>query len=213
MNNRVIANSLYEYIKHRIYLAVFIFGLVVGTLAINILDEGYHEKIIVTGEHYTEMISYIEIDKGNVFFNSVQEYFKEFVIILFFNFFFFGKIYNILYLTMKGIGIGMVLSSYVLRYSLKGMFLYIASIFPHYILYIPSIVIVICSGISIRNIVVENATRNEKYGISQYSVNDFIRIGKKVLIYFLVALLLSVFIAFAEAYINVPIFKKSIYNA
>ncbi len=213
MNNRMMTYSLREYIKSRMYLAIFIFGLVVGTVAINILSESYHEKIIVTGEYYSEMMSYIQIDKGAVFLNGIGKYMKEFVIVLFLNFFFIGRIYNFIYLGIKGLGVGVVLSSYVLSYGIKGLFLYIVSTFPHYILYIPAIVVIIGSGISIRNIVLENASRNESYGIRGYSFGDFIRVGKRVVIYFVAALLLSVLISLVEAYINVPVFRKSIYNA
>lgn len=204
MKNRIITN---------LYLLIFIIGLVVGTIAINVLDRSYQEKINVTGEHYSQMISDISIDKGDVFKNGVKEYYKEFVVILFFNFFFFGNIYNYMFLAFKGMSVGMILSAYVLKYGLKGMGIYVTSIFPSYIIYVPAIVLVIISGLNVRNIVVENTRSNERFGLNAYGINDFARIAKKVAIYFVIALVLAVGISFIESYINIPIFRKCLEKA
>ncbi len=203
MRNRIITN---------LYLPMFIIGLVVGTIAINILDKSYQEKIIVTSEHYSQMISDIAVDKGDILRNGIKEYYKEFVVILFFNFFFFGKFYNYMFLSFKGASIGMILSSYVLKYKVKGLLIFIASIFPSYLLYVPALIMTIAFGLHIRKIVIENNIRNERYGINVFMPRDLVRILKKVSIYFFTILLFAIVISFVETNINIPLLKKSLEN-
>ena len=210
MNGRIMTISLSEYFKKRFFLAVFIFGLVAGTFVINTMNKGYYDKIHVTQDHYIKMISDVVIDKSDIFKNGIMEYYKELVIILVLNCFFFGKAYNALYLFFKGAGVGVVLSSYVMKYGVKGLMVYIVSIFPHYILYIPAIILTICAGISMRRVVVENTGKNIKYDIKDISVTNIMRLLRKFVMYLVILLGFAVLISLVEAYINIPLFRSYI---
>lgn len=181
----------------RILLFVFVFGLVLGTVFINTMNKGYYDKINVLQDHYVNLVSDVVVDKNMVFRNGIIEYYKEFALILLFNCFLFGKVYNGIYLFIKGAGIGIVLSSYVMKYSVKGMVIYILSIFPHYLLYVPAVVLTICAGISMRNIILNNGNSN-------------VVLLRKLSVYFIWILLFSFLVSFFEAYVNVSIYKSFI---
>ncbi len=213
MNGRIMTISLSEYFRKRLFLAIFIIGLVSGTFIINTMSKSYYEKINVTQDHYIKMISSVVVDKNDVFQNGIVEYYREFVIIFVFNCFFFGKAYNMLYLFLKGAGIGVVLSSYVMKYGVKGMLVYIMSIFPHYVVYVPSVILVICAGISMRRIIVDNMGKSTKYGLKDIAGRDLIKILGKISVYMIIILIFAFFISVLEAYINIPVFRGYLENA
>ena len=179
----------------RMLIFVFVFGLVMGTVLINTMNRGYYDKINVLQDHYVNLISDVVVNKALVLRNGIIEYYKEFALILIFNCFVFGKVYNGIYLFLKGAGVGIVLSSYVMKYSIKGLPIYILSIFPHYLFYVPAVILTICAGISMRNIVLNNGNNN-------------IRLFKKLSVYFVWILLFSFIVAFFEAYVNVNVYKS-----
>ncbi len=212
MNGRIMTISLSEYLKKRVFLFIFLFGLIAGTFVINTMSENYYQKIYVTQDHYIKMISDVIIDKGNILKNGMLQYYKEFVIILVFNCFFLGKLYNSLYLFIKGAGVGVIISSYVMKYGVKGLIIYIMSIFPHYILYIPAVVLTICAGISMRRVIVDNSNRNAFYDIKNISTNNMIRILRKFIMYMIILFGFAFIISMVEAYINIPLFRGYIEN-
>jgi len=181
----------------RSLLYIFVIGLVLGTIFINTMNKEYFNKINVLQDHYINLVSDVVIDKTLVFKNGIFQYYKEFALILIFNCFLFGKVYNGIYLFIKGAGIGIVLSSYVMKYSIKGLWVYIVSIFPHYLVYIPAIILTIFAGVSMRNIVLNNG-------------NNSIMLVKKIALYFVWILIFSILVSFFEAYVNVGIYKKFI---
>lgn len=213
MNGRIMTISLSEYFKKRFFLAVFILGLVAGTLIINTMSKVYYHKINVTQDYYMKMISNVVVEKSDVLKNGIVEYYKEFVIILVLNCFFFGKAYNTIYLFFKGAGIGVVLSSYVMKYGIKGMMIYIMSIFPHYIIYVPAIVLTICAGISMRRVILDNTDRTIKYDLKNVSLTYITRLLRKFVMYLIILLIFAFLVSVVEAYINIPLFKGYIENA
>ncbi len=192
----------------RKYIVLFLIGLVLGSVLINTMTSVYYNKINVLQDHFINLISDVVINKFEMFKNGIVQYYKEFALILILNCFFFGKIYNGVYLFVKGLGVGIVLSSYVMKYGVKGMLVYILSIFPHYFLYVPAIILTICAGISMRNLIMDCIGKNSVYNIREIRGIDFFRIAKKVLIYFIVIMFFALVISFFEAYINVSIYMR-----
>lgn len=212
MNGRIMTISLSEYLKKRLFLFTFLFGLVAGTFVINTMSSEYYQRINVTQDHYMEMISDVVVDRGDILKNGIAEYYKEFVIILVLNCFFFGKVYNALYLFVKGAGMGVVISSYVMKYGVKGLLIYIISIFPQYILYVPAVILTICAGISMRHVIVEKSSRNTLLDIKDISAINIIRLLRKFTVYMIILFGFALFISLVEAYVNIPLFRGYIEN-
>lgn len=197
-----------EYVKKRSYLFLFLLGLVAGTVIINILNRGYYDKINITQEHYIKTISDVIVNKRGMFVYLVSKYFKEFAIIIICNCFFFGKIYNIFYIFTKGVSISIVLSSYVLKYGVKGLLVFIVSIFPHYFVYILVIVLAICAGFSMRNNVLHNT--NTAGSLTNIDNVAILRVVKKLIIYLIIFMMLSMIISLLETYVNIGLYTSCI---
>lgn len=208
MTGRILTVDISNLIRKNLYIIIFILGLVMGTILINTLSKEYCSKLNITEEYYINLIGDTIINKSDIFFNCIQKYFKEFFIILIFNCFYFGKLYNLLFTMYKGAGIGIVISVFVMKYGAGGVLVYLISIFPHYILYVPALIFVLMAGRNIRSCVVENISQKYKYNADNINMYCIIKVVKRLVVYMLIGFLAAMLISLLEAYINIPLFKS-----
>lgn len=117
-------------------LAVFIIGVVVGTLFINIFCGDEYDKFGIYSKYFIEKFHESDVEKKALFLYSFWGRSKEIIFLLVLSFTSFGKIVAELFLAYKGLTVGILISVYVLQYGAGGLLLYGASIFPHYIAYV-----------------------------------------------------------------------------
>ena len=175
--------------EHRLFL-YFLCGVVLGTLMINIFGTSYEGNIDIYSSYLVgnSLSNDAKIDTWNYMMYCFKSYIGEFGIVFLFNLTPFGKVFNSLYLCVKGLTIGLLIAAATLAYGVGGLFLYIVSIFPHYIAYIPYVVCAIYVSIK----------------LSERLKNKDKRLNLKAI---LIVIVLALITSLLEAYANYPILK------
>lgn len=124
-------------------LAVFIIGIVAGTLFINIFCGDEYDKFGIYSKYFIEKFHESDVEKKELFLYSFWGRSKEIIFLLVLSFTSFGKIAAELFLAYKGLTVGILISVYVLQYGAGGLLLYGTSIFPHYIAYVLMIMMLV----------------------------------------------------------------------
>jgi len=117
-------------------LAVFITGVVAGTLFINIFCGDEYDKFGIYSKYFIEKFHESDVEKKALFLYSFWSRCREIFLLLVLSFTSFGRIAAELFLAYKGLTVGILISVYVLQYGAGGLLLYGTSIFPHYIAYV-----------------------------------------------------------------------------
>lgn len=179
--------------EYRLFLW-FIIGVLAGSLIINMFCRNYRGDINIYNSYIYGHSNTINenINKWSYMLYCMGNYIKEFMIILLLNFTPFGNVFNRVFLCIKGILIGILVSANTLTYGAGGILLYIVSIFPHYIVYVPFVISSIYVSIKMSERVKE---KDKKISI------------KAIFIVFILAFLTSVLEAFANYSILQLIYK------
>lgn len=177
-------------VSHRLFLC-FLGGIVIGTFLLNIFLGSYAGTLGVYSEYFVNGVNMYgdAVDKSAFFVYCIKKYAGECIMVIFLNITPICTIFNQLYCMYKGIVMAMLISSATLTYGAGGLFLYIISVFPHYLLYVPFFVAMMYVGIQISEIIREK------------------KMGKFRLRIVLVLMGLILGTAFLEAYANYPLLR------
>lgn len=175
---------------HRLFL-FFLMGILLGTLLLNLFFRDYASKIGVYNEYFVNGVNMYatEVNKTEFFIFCIKRYMGEFVIILLFNLTPIGMLFNRIYCIYRGVVIAMLISSATLTYGIGGIVIYILSIFPHYIMYVPFVIVSIYISTKVAEKIKEHKIRKIKLRVV------------------IVIIALAIFTSLLEAYINYPILK------
>jgi len=175
---------------HRLFFT-FLVGIVVGSFVFNLFFSGYAHKLGIYSEYYINNgdIYRETVDKGSFFVYCIKKYIMEFIIVMLANITPFGMIFNYCYCAYMGCVVSVLISSATLTYGAGGLFIYIVSVFPHYILYIPYVVA--CIYVSLKT--AEFIKEKNKTKLSLKAL--------------LVIILLAIGTAMLEVYVNYPILR------
>ena len=174
---------------HRLFV-LFIMGIVVGTILINVFFSQYVDNICIYGQYLTgcfDRVYSIALEKSKFFVFCFKKYLVQVLFILILNLSSKGKLFNGLVCVYKGGIIAVLICAATITYGSGGVLLFIASIFPHYFLYIPLYIYTFYFGMNLKNI----------FKDSKYVVTILKAVGIE-----------GIFIAgtaFLEAYVNLPI--------
>ncbi len=177
-------------ISHRLFL-YFLLGILIGTLFLNICIGGYATKIGVYSQYFVNRLNIygVAVDKMDFFIYCIKKYVIEITVILLLSITPIGMLFNKVYCLYKGIVIALLISSATLTYGVGGILLYIISIFPHYIFYIPLLSLVLYVGVKLSEMIKEHKKGKFKMRVVIFLI--FLAVGT----------------AFFEAYVNYPILK------
>lgn len=181
--------------SHRLFL-VFFSGIIIGTLMINFFAGEYAGQIGIYSEYFIDGINNSDaknLNKWAIDLFCMKKYALEVVFLVAFNCTGFGMFINYCFCLYKGIAISILISSTTLTYGAYGILLYIMSIFPHYLTYVPMIVFTLYLGIKIK----ENIKKERLVGA--------------VLKGIVIEAVLVACTAFLEAYGNYP-FVRSLFS-
>ncbi len=175
---------------HRLFLC-FLVGVILGTFLLNVFLREYATRLGVYSEYFINGVNIYEnqVDKNAFFLYCIKKYTGEFVIILLLNMMPINMWFNRMYCIYKGVVMALLISSVTLTYGAGGIVIYILSIFPHYILYIPFVIVSIYISLKVAELIKEHK-------ISKFKIRAAILL-----------VMLAVGTAFLEAYINYPIIK------
>lgn len=178
---------------HRLFL-YFILGLMAGTFLLIFFRGTYSNSMDIYNKYFfktSNIVPSTASEKNALYFYCLKKYFKEVIIICIINITSFSKVFNIFYFLYKGFASGVLISSMTLSYGGSGIVVYLISVFPQYISYIPLIIFTILFATTIRKSKNDNVT--------------FFWYAKCILL----QIILIIITAFLEAYLNVGIFLNS----
>lgn len=175
---------------HRLFF-LFLGGIIVGTLFVNILGANYARNISIYGNYLTDNtdnISIVAMKKNGFFFYCIKKYLFQVVVLVVINLTSKGRVFNSLICFYKGGVISVLVCAATISYGKGGILVFLISIFPHYIMYIPLFIYTINYGMYLKS----------RRGVKK----DFIikSIGIECFFIFMTA--------FLEAYGNLPLINN-----
>ena len=185
--------------NRKVWILSFWIGLSAGMIYANIKWFNCTEEINSYITYWSDRISNSDINKSD-FQKYIFGYrLKELLMIFIFNLTIAGRFFNCCYLGYLGYSAALMESVLTLKYGYRGIGLYTASIFPHYIVY----VIVLLYTLS-KCEVINKVFFNDRKRFSGNSIG--INEVKSIVVNVLFIVFLAWFESFLESYINIHIF-------
>lgn len=131
---------------YRLAAILLLIGIVLGTIAANILQHYYLNDLETINRYFGTNISLIEINYGSLLKYVLTRRLKEFLAVWVSCCIVFGIPLLSALIAYKGMCIGFALSCSILCYGFKGIVLYLAFVFPQCIIYIPVYILMIKKG-------------------------------------------------------------------
>lgn len=125
------------------WLVPFLFGFAFGILLIFLWGESYLSEDGILGNNSLGRLQYIEISCGKLFIYALKQRLSTIFIIALLSSTFFGIIAIYTFVAWMGFSIGVLFTVAATRFGARGILFIFASIFPHYIIYIPVFIILI----------------------------------------------------------------------
>jgi len=188
-------------------LAVFIIGVVAGTLFINIFCGDEYDKFGIYSKYFIEKFHESDVEKKELFLYSFWERSKEIIFLLVLSFTSFGKIAAELFLAYKGLTVGILISVYVLQYGAGGLLLYGTSIFPHYIAYVLMVMMLVSFSKEIYHCI--QGYREDTHVQLREAIRMILK--AKLMPYLkclFIILILNVLASYLETFVNLGIMKN-----
>lgn len=129
-------------IKQRLCLCFFA-GLILGTVFLNYSGAKNLNEIGIYSDYFIDKYSVMDINKLELFKHTFFIRLKETLIVIFFNLTIIGPLYSLMFAAYKGITTGMLISAATIKAGMEGVWLYIASVFPHYFIYVPMLIVLL----------------------------------------------------------------------
>ena len=118
-------------------LPIFCVSLVAGILVMNIGKSILLENTGLFDEYTLYTMKYMTVDSNALFSYVLRERLLRFLIIAVLSTTYLGLVVCVGTVIWYGLSAGAFLAALVLRYGIKGVFLALAAVFPHYLLYVP----------------------------------------------------------------------------
>jgi hypothetical protein len=196
--------AIFSSVRGKYLLYVFFLGIVLGTLFLNFAVPDYSDEIGIFGNYFVDKFNSLQISKPDLFSFVLTSRIKEMALLLLFGLTIVNTFYNVIYCLFLGFSTGLFISSLTISYGIKGIWFYIVSIFPQYIVYIFLVVFAINKFLQINHrIYNKNGQQDNVFQIGN-SKNIILNI---MLIIFFV-LILCIIEAWLEAYVNTSLLKK-----
>lgn len=175
------------------FLIVLFLGIISGTLFANFLGTKHISDWGIFDVAYMEKYSTITIDYPKLWQYVAEDRLRDIIFLCIISLTAISISIFMLYLFYIGIGIGLVISMATMQYGIFGLWIYVVSIFPHYIFY----------GLALY-LIGKNLTKKSNFHVKK----DNYRLAMYIFISFLLVLIGSC----TEAFINPGFMKNIIYN-
>ena len=119
---------------------IFCVSLAVGILVMNIGKSILLENTGLFDEYTLYNMKYMTVDSNALFSYIFRERIMKFLMIVVLSTTYLGLAVCVVTVAWYGMSAGVFLSALFIRYGIKGIFLAVVSLFPHYLLYVPAIV-------------------------------------------------------------------------
>ena len=179
-------------VNNRFVIVLFL-GIVAGSIFANVFGTTHINDWGIFDGEYLEKYTSISVNNGDLWKYVVKDRLRDYLFLCIISLTSISISMLMLYLFYIGMGAGLIISMASMQYGIYGIWLYIVSVFPHYIFYTIAMIVLI----------------NWKF-----TPNDFRRIrGTRQGMLALVCTCVLVIVGtYLEAYINPTLIKDVIYN-
>lgn len=183
----------------KIIAIIFLLGAFLGIIGANVFKDAYFKDMESFLDGYFDKLYILDIDRGRLFGYVFWNNFKKYFLFWIFAITAIGIPYMAVSVGYAGLSTGFLLTASVVKFGLKGIFLFFLYIFPQFLIYFPVAVITLLQGVHLCADLYFNGPLNKK--------------GKTKAILEKVPLILFLFLiiligALTEAYINSFILQK-----
>lgn len=180
--------------KYYNILIIFILGFIFGLIFILFIDD--MDKLLISNEikEYINIINNNSFSYANIFFDSFLENFILYFIIWCSGFIFILIPINYFFCFYKGFLLGFLISNMFLIYKIKGVIYSIIFIFPHEILSIIYLFILIFVITKFSKKFISILFNNDNYNLKKLIKNYFIII--------IISIIVAIIISLSEVFIN-----------
>lgn len=184
----------FNLLKYKILIIVFFGGLVAGSLITNLAGYNVVKTWGIFNSTFINRYSSVSIDFWSMWNYIFVNRLKLFTVIVVASFTAITYYVFAGYMFYIGLSSGMVLSAMTMQYGLKGVGVFAVSIFPHFILYVGSVVLIEIKALSVRQ-------KQQK-----------VKADASMIIIITIALVMLFVGSLFETYINSSILRKILIN-
>lgn len=128
---------------YRLWFYLFAAGFLSGVVLMNLGGDILLQAEGVLGETAIDRLKYMEIDNGKFLIYVMWERCKDFLLLGVMSTTYFGALTSYLYIAWQGILAGIFMTTLLIRFGTKGILLILAGCFPHQILLIPALIMML----------------------------------------------------------------------
>ncbi len=191
-------NTLVHRENNHLWLT-FLLGIIIGTFFVNFFLRDIYGELGMYSDFFVDKLNGTEVKSKELFLFAFERRIKEILLIFLISITACGFLLPQCYFMYQGFSVGILISIYVLQYGIGGMFLYLLSIFPHYLVYVPMMLLMISVARELYQDV-----RTYKTSRQKVSKNKIRAYGKGLLI----LITLNVIVSYMETFLNIPLLTK-----
>lgn len=128
---------------YRLWFILFAAGFLAGVLLMNLGSDSLLEAEGSLSETAIDRLRYMEIDNGKFMMYVLWERYKNFLFLGIMSTTCFGVLISYLYIMWQGTLAGIFMTTLLIRFGTKGMLLILAGSFPHQLLLVPALIMML----------------------------------------------------------------------
>ena len=134
---------------------LFLCGMFLGTILINLFGANCCKNISIYGKFLAdnnENIDLVMTEKSKYFAFCWKKYLFQALVVIAINLTSKGKMFNSLLCFYKGVVISILICAATISYGKGGLVIFLFSIFPHYLIYVPLFIYTIGYGMALKKV-------------------------------------------------------------
>lgn len=122
------------------WLILFLFGFMVGIFVMNLWADQFLTESSILNETALARLKYLEVNKNSLLIYVLKKRIGAIWMIALLSTTFLGLVSVYGYTVWLGVSMGFLMSAFAIQFGMKGIVLFLISIFPQFLLYVPAMV-------------------------------------------------------------------------
>lgn len=188
-------------IPHKnLLLCIFGGGFLLGIIITNLIGKNYVEEMGILSDYFIQRYRYASIENTDLFIYILKKRAIVLAGIWVMGFSALGVVSAWLCAGWFGISLGILLTASVIRFGIGGLLFSLGALIPHYLVYIPILIILIGK--------VYETSIQIYYPSKVTECKDKKKIYVEYIVFFIILMFVCIIGALLESYVNPVIFKK-----
>ncbi|BBF42124.1 stage II sporulation protein M [Lachnospiraceae bacterium KM106-2] len=194
-----IRNPWKQFSSFQYFVIFLLLGVLLGTIYANLFQTMYAKSFLLfNAEQLTNQLSE-NVNATELFFTCVIQHLKEFTLLWILSITILGRPFLYLQTTYKGVLIGFLVSTFTMRYGVKGILGFLSMQFPHQLILVPLYIFSFIKAYELNRRV---------YGASGAYRSVILSESVKYIPLIIIILVLTILASLLEAYLNSGIILK-----